>query len=415
MASGDVATVCGTGGTCTDDGLEDNDSLATATAAMPMHADLQICSGDSDYFRIDGAFRDLVTVRVDGFVSADGDIDLRLLSSTGTILSTSAGVTDSEVATACIGDTGRVYAQVLGFGTDENAYDVSIARMPMACCSDDTFEPDDTRATARRITGSAFDGTICPPDSDFVAVTVTGASLLHVEILFDEMIGDLDLELQRSDGTLIDSSTGITGSEVIDVMVPSAGTYYVRVYGFMMAANTYLGEVTATPVTTCTDTITCAIGQVCDGGTCASDACTSTASCPPMHLCPTYGPASAARHCGDACTVNADCRSAEACKWFPEGRACGVRGAGANGAACASATECGGQRACLPWSGGYCARAACRTNSDCETGTYCVDVSGTRACVIECESDPMRCRTAESYACRSVTDAAGTPRRACVP
>jgi hypothetical protein len=417
QACGDVATVCGSGMTpCTDDRFEDNDSIASATVVtMERYTGLQICPGDSDYFRIDGAFRDLVTVTVDGFRHADGDIDLRLLTPTGTIVASSASVTDRETATYCLGDTGRVFAQVFGYRMAQNRYDLAITRMPRACCSDDRFEPDDTRATARRLSGTSFEGTICPMNDDFLALSVSGASRIRVEVIFDAAIGDIDIELQGPDGTRIASSTGVTSTETIDAVVSAAGTYYVRIYGFLSAANTYLGEVTITPLSSCTSTSSCAIGTVCSGGACASDVCRSAADCPSMHLCPVYGPDPAVRHCGQRCSVNSECRSGEACKWFSEGRACGVRGAGANGAACRDATECGGQRACMAWRGGYCARAGCRGNADCETGTFCVPVRGTNVCVLECESDVDRCRTREGYVCDFVYDTASTLHLACVP
>jgi hypothetical protein len=416
-ACGDVATVCGGGpAICTNDGLEPNDTTAAATlASAPSYADLQICSGDVDVFRIDGAFRDLVTVRVSGFSHAAGDLDLRLVSPAGTILAASESASDAEETSYCLGDPARIFAQVLGYRGAQNGYDVSITRAPLACCPDDALEPDDTRATARTLSGASFEGTVCPMDDDFIAIPVASASRVQVEILFDAAIGDVDLELQGPDGTRIAISEGTTDTESIDATVPAAGTYYARVFGFRGAANMYLGDVTITPITSCAASRECMAGQVCEGGTCGSDACATVSDCPAMHLCPTWGPASAPRHCGAGCTVNTDCRSTEACKWFPEGRACATRGAGANGAACADAAACGGQRACLPWPAGYCARAGCRTNSDCETGTYCVDVAGTRACVLECESDETRCRSAEGYACDVMEDVGGTIRLACVP
>jgi len=412
---GDVATVCGGGPTsCTDDALEPNDSVAApATASMSSYSDLQICAGDEDFFRIDGAFGDRVTVRVDGFSHAAGDLDLRLLSASGTILASSASTMDVETATYCLGDPTRLIAQVLGYRMAQNGYDLTITREAMACCPDDSLEPDDTRATARRITGTTFEGTVCPMDDDFIAITVTGASRVQVELLFDAAIGDVDLELQGPTGTRIAISQGVGDTESIDAMVPAAGTYYARVFGYDGDANAYVGDVITTPITTCTATRECMTGQVCEASACGSDACSMVSDCPSMHLCPTYGPSSAPRHCGLACTVNTDCRSTEACKWFPEGRACGERGGGANGAACTDAGDCGGQRSCLPWRGGYCARAGCRTNADCESGTFCVDVEGTRACVVDC--DAGACRTADGHSCELVEDVGGTLHVACVP
>jgi len=187
QACGDVATVCGGGaGGCTDDRFEDNDSIASATpVTMERYRGLQICPGDSDFFRIDGAFRDLVTVTVDGFVHSEGDIDLRLLTESGAIVASSASITDREMATHCLGTSGRVYAQVFGYRNAQNRYDLTITRMPRACCSDDPFEPDDTRATARRLSGSTFEGTICPMNDDFIAIPVAGASRIRVQVRFD--------------------------------------------------------------------------------------------------------------------------------------------------------------------------------------------------------------------------------------
>lgn len=414
--------ICNPTMTCSADRYEPNDSIAAATtiAVNPgpptSHSDLRICSGDSDYFRIDGTFRDLITVTVDGFSHASGDLDLRLLSGAGTIVGSSAGLTDSESASYCLGDTGRIYAQVFGFGTAQNEYDLRVERTPMACCSDDAGEPDDSRATARPPVGTSFDGTICPGDDDFIAITVPGATRVEIDVIFDGGIGDIDVELQNSAGETILVSDEVGDSERIDTTVATAGTYYLRVYGFSSAANTYLGEVRLTPIETCSATWECATGRVCaNNGTCQSDICTEAASCPAMHLCPTYGAGAAVRHCGLSCGVNSDCRAGEACKWFPEGRACGLRGSSANGAACADATACGGQRACVPWMGGYCARVGCRSNADCETGTYCVASGSMNICVLECESDLDRCRTAEGYVCDVVADVAGEIQFACVP
>jgi hypothetical protein len=407
--------------TCTADSYEPNDAIASATAVTvvagtpTIFSDLQICSGDADYFQIDGAFRDLITVTVDGFSHAAGDLDLRLRSSTGTIVASSAGLSDVESASYCLGDTGRVYAQVLGFGSAQNQYDLRIERAPMACCSDDSGEPDDNRASARPPVGTTFEGTVCPEDDDFIAITVAGASRLAIEVVFDADIGDIDIELQNSAGERIAESAGIGDGESIDTTVSTAGTYYLRVYGYSRAANTYLGEIVITPIATCSATSECATGQTCAAsGTCLSDVCTDTNSCPSMHLCPTYGLSTATRHCGQTCSVNSDCRMGEACKWFPEGRACGMRGSNANGAACTDATVCGGQRACVPWANGYCARMGCLSNADCETGTYCVTEGGMNVCVLECESDFDRCRTSEGYNCDVVEDVSGEIRFACV-
>ncbi len=137
------------------------------------------------------------------------------------------------------------------------------------------------------------------------------------------------------------------------------------------------------------------------------------ASCPAMHLCPDPGPASGASDCAASCVVNADCRAGEACKWFAEGRGCARTGAGALGATCSSFRDCGVQRTCVDWPGGFCTRAGCTRNSDCESGTSCADVGGVRACALDCSTDMGRCRS--GYTCRSITDVSGSSRFVCAP
>jgi hypothetical protein len=414
LVCGTVAAVCDGVVACTEDGNEPNDSIAAATPLTGTTAMGQICANDPDYYRMSATISDQVVVRVDGFSHAAGDLDLRLLDGAGTILGSSAGTTDSEMVTFCARDTGSIYAHVLGYGGAENPYTLSVTRTPDACCVNDAFEPDDARATARPAVGDAFEGTLCPMDSDHIAIPVTGASRVQIDVTFDGMRSDIDIELYSPAGTVIASSRGTTDLETIDTMVTTAGTYVLRVFGFTAESNTYLGMVTVTGATTCTTTLECPSGQVCGGGVCRSDDCTSVSMCPAMHLCPDPGPSTGSSDCGQSCVSNADCRTFEACKWFPEGRACGTRGASANGAACTSFRDCGGQRACLDWPGGYCARAGCTTNSDCETGTFCVSHLGINVCALDCATDTTRCRS-PSYTCRSANDRAGASRRVCLP
>ncbi|MBZ0118809.1 MAG: PPC domain-containing protein, partial [Sandaracinaceae bacterium] len=374
--------------------------------------DGQICADDDDYFRIDGAFGDRVTVTLDGFTHAAGDLDLQLRSSTGTILASSATVRDMESASACIGEgADRVYARVFGFMGAQNAYALRVDREAGACCTDDGGEPDDTRSSARPLVGTDFDGTICPMDDDWIAVPVTGPSRIEATLIFTHAMGDLDLELYAPDGTLAGYSRGITDEESIGIDVGTAGTYALRVLGYGGAGNQYLGMVTLTARSGCTTSRDCPTDRVCSAGTCIPGACTGT--CPAMHTCSTGGPPPAANWCAMACTVNADCRSTEACKWFPEGRGCGARGSAANGDACATLADCGGQRACLSWPRGYCARAGCTSNSDCESGTYCVAQGGLNVCAKSCVVED--CREADGYTCAFRPTLGGTDRFVCVP
>ncbi len=414
-ACGPVSTVClGRSDTCTDDTYEPNDTLSSAATA-PDSLSGQICSGDDDFYRITTSTGTDLTVTIDGFVHGDGDSDLQLLGATGTILASSAGVTNSESVHYCVPSGGNVYARVLGYLGAENHYDMHVLRSAGSCCLDDAREDDDSRASARTLSGTSFDGTICPRDDDYVRFNVSSPTGVVITLVFDHSMGDLDLELYGPSGTLVAASRGTTDEEDITMDLFETGTYTIRVLGYMGALGDYLGEVRFTSFSGCTSSAGCPSGQVCDTGSCRSGSCTSSSTCPSGHICPTAGPGGGASTCGQSCTVNTDCKGSEACKWFPEGRYCGARGSGLNGAACTNFAACGGQRACVAWTGGYCARAGCAHNSDCETGTYCVNVSGQRVCALDCWAADEICRLSGGYDCNVATDTDGLVEFVCTP
>ena len=416
-ACGDVHAVCDPVPTCVDGAREDDDSALTARAlafsGTMAHAAAQICSGDDDFYRLTPMAMDQITIGI-AFTSSAGDLDLQLLDASSTILGSSAGTTDTESITYCARDASALIARVFGYDGAANAYTIDVTRAAGACCVDDAFEPDDSQASARALHGASFDGTICPNDDDWIALTTAGAAEIVIDIHFDVARADIDLELVGPSGAVIASSLGTTGTEHIDTTVSTAGIYAIHVFSLDdTMSNDYAGTATTTAVTTCTATLSCPTPQVCDSGRCRSGTCTTSAMCPATHLCPDAGPGTGASTCGAICALNADCRSTEACKWFPEGRACGVHGSAANGATCTSFADCGGQRACLDWPGGYCARARCTADSDCETGTFCTVVAGTNVCALDCTTDATRCHAGLS--CRSITGVSGTARHVCAP
>jgi len=415
-ACGGVREVCmGGGGACTNDARESDDTIATASTYTTPVTDGMICPDDVDHFRIDAMAGQRVDVTLDGFSSIEGDLDLVLLSSSGSIVGVSGGETDSEMVSYCTPASGPLYARVLGYLGDANHYRLTVATGTGACCVDDTREPDDTRATAHPVVPGTIDGTICPRDDDYAAFALSGPSHVVVTIVFDATT-DLDLELYDPSGTVIAASRGVTDTETIDTMVTAPGNYAIRVFGYGGSAGDYLGELRITGSTSgCTTSMGCATGTICSAGSCVDDACTRTSDCPATYLCAAAGPGSPVSDCGAPCTTNAGCRSSEACKWFPEGRACGIRGSHQNGEGCATFRDCGGQRACMPWPSGYCARAGCSSNSDCESGTFCVPVNGVHVCAKDCLASSSVCRLSEGYACDYRVDFGSGERFVCVP
>lgn len=416
MACGDVAAVCMASTACTNDSNEPNEDVAHATALSGSEMG-QVCELDSDVYSVTASAGTRVDFTVNGFASDEGDLDLQILAADGTILASSASTDDIEMASYCMSTSGTLYARVFGYHDAVNGYTISSSTGSCSACTDDSGENDDTFATARALEGTdadrLFDGTICPSDGDFIGFDVAATAMVTVSLTTDGS-GDVDIELLGSSGRIAISES-VTGDEIIEQTL-GAGHYVVHVYAFEETTTAYyVGSVTIGASSTCTTTTDCPLDTVCNAGHCVSDVCTSTASCPSGHLCPVAGPGAAVRHCAPACEVNSDCRSSStnACKRFAEGQGCARRGSAANGSACATFADCGGQRACMPWPSGYCARADCAANSECESGTYCGTVSGAGVCVLDCSSTPSLCRS--GYTCSTLSDSAGASRHACVP
>ncbi|MBN2475981.1 MAG: pre-peptidase C-terminal domain-containing protein [Pirellulales bacterium] len=102
---------------------------------------------------------------------------------------------------------------------------------------DDGYEPNDSLADAYDLSSregtwlSSVGGMGIQRDDDWYGISVASDALrLVAEVTFNDADGNVDLALYDDSGTLLQSSTSLTDSERIDYAVPSAGTYYLRVY-----------------------------------------------------------------------------------------------------------------------------------------------------------------------------------------
>jgi Bacterial Ig domain/Bacterial pre-peptidase C-terminal domain len=143
--------------------------------------------------------------------------------------------------------------------------------MPSGPCADDSYEDNDTRAqaSANAVTNGPLppgthDFVACPKvnppatgsvmDDDYFQIKTTADTKLDLW-LYGNGESDLDLNLYRSDGTVLSKSTSLTADENIIKCVP-AGTYYVKVNGYDAIRSEYLFDYLATPETcntTCVD------------------------------------------------------------------------------------------------------------------------------------------------------------------
>jgi len=101
---------------------------------------------------------------------------------------------------------------------------------------DDNYEPNDTLETAYIGFGeqkwlNTVDGYGIQADSDWYRITVnSGYTRVKVDLRFTHSEGNINLRLYDSSGTTLKISMTTTDNEYIDYIVPSGGTYYIRVY-----------------------------------------------------------------------------------------------------------------------------------------------------------------------------------------
>ena len=230
-----------------DDAFEPNDTRSAAkslgTISRTTTIDRLVMADSHDWYRFylpaKGTVDDAVVL---DFLNSQGDLDLRLYNSFGVRLRTSATVNDGERISLRGLARGTYYIDAYGYRGAENP-DYSLTIRRRAPLVDDAYEENDSRTAARNL------GTVAEPqtlaslamadNADWYSFTMNGpgTSADFVEISFEHAQGDLELALFNSAGTRVRLSDGATDAERVSVAGLPAGTYFVRVFGFLGATN----------------------------------------------------------------------------------------------------------------------------------------------------------------------------------
>lgn len=222
-----------------DDAFEQNDTRTEAADLGTLADSVRTWSGklyDDDWFK----FRTLSTGTASDsikltFKHSRGDINIRLTSSTGTVLRSALGVTDTETISLGGLAAGNYAIQVFGAGGATNpSYKLTIdapAHSPLP--PDDAREENDTRQTASLITGSSNQvlTNLVNNDDDWFTFTTTQKGTMSnlVQIGFDHSKGNLTLGLYNSRGKLLKESNGLANYESLALTGLAEGTYFLKV------------------------------------------------------------------------------------------------------------------------------------------------------------------------------------------
>jgi hypothetical protein len=253
------------GGGGEEDAYEANDTFETARDLGTLEGNfnleddaegqaiVSVEKGDVDWFTFtttgESKGGDKITVNYDAEV---GIVGLELYDANGFFLD--FGFDDDYDGDASISlqglDAGTYSVLVYGFGFEDLEYNLSFQTPSDGGTpddDDDRYEQNDSFDAAKdlnpavnenpKLTGlnTYEDLKIVSNDDDWFSFT-TDAGNVTVRIDFEHSKGDLDLELYDADNNLIRSSDGINNVEDITENL-AAGTYYVKVLGFLGASN----------------------------------------------------------------------------------------------------------------------------------------------------------------------------------
>lgn len=234
------------------DQYEDNDALLTAfnlgtLSGVESLTNLSIDDDDWFQFTTLGTGTADSSVQID-FLHAAGDIDLRLVDANGELIAASDSTGDRETLSLDGLAAGRYYIHVYGFvGVTNPNYTLTIAPPPSSSAiSPDSFEPNNSQANAialGTLTGSyhQFNNLSIHEgnNDDWFQFTIAtdGAAGDAATIQFDSELGDIDLELYSQNGDLLVYSYGDGDTETVRLDGLAAGTYSLRIYGYLGATQ----------------------------------------------------------------------------------------------------------------------------------------------------------------------------------
>ncbi len=205
---------------------------------------------DVDFFKVvlsaTGGSGDFIAITFD---SEQANLDMLLFSGTeidpDTVVGFSSNPTGPERISLERLPAGEYLLAIFASddGITEYQLEVDLPE-PVGAIPEDRFEPNDTRANALEVAGSdSLNGLSIhnSADEDYfkIELQADGTAENFIAITFVDEIGDLDLQLLDSSGTVVDRSLSVTDNERISLDGVSQGVYYARVYGYQSDTNVY--------------------------------------------------------------------------------------------------------------------------------------------------------------------------------
>ena len=243
------ASVSDVGTLVKDDKYEDNDILEDAYTGLADGVWLADVDGfgisnDADWFQVAVASSGNRRIKIEClFTHNEGDIDIVLFDLSGNVIGQDAmSSTDNEYLNVVVPSAGIYCVKVWNrFGYTGNNYNLRWRSFP-----EDNYEPNNSLAGAftglpKGVWLSSVDGPGYQGDVDWYKTVVADDTKrrIVVDCTFTHSEGDINIALYNFSGTQLYFNSTTNDNEQIDFVVPSTGTYYVRVTSFEYMESAY--------------------------------------------------------------------------------------------------------------------------------------------------------------------------------
>jgi V8-like Glu-specific endopeptidase len=191
-------------------------------------------SKDLDFYSVKAKSGAKVKIKTE-FKHSSGDLDVYRVDSKGAVLQKVESSNDNEELTFTSNGS-TAYFVVFGYKGAKNAYKLKVT----VTGGSSTPQSNNTMATATVLSSdSSFaDALEYKNDVDYYKFSLRSSKTVKASIEFTHSRGDLDFKLYDTNGKLVKSSAGTKNIESISMYLKK-GTYYLKVYGYKGAKNSY--------------------------------------------------------------------------------------------------------------------------------------------------------------------------------
>ena len=207
----------------------------------------------------------------------------------------------------------------------------------LACegCGHDEFENNPDAENAARIELGIYELTLCRGEQDWFVIYINAGDTLAVGLDFIDNILDIDMALFDIEQNMLDTSTGISNTEMVAFTSEVNKRVLIKIHGVGSTSSSYIMNISLNP--DCTSDDDCEDGNICTDFECIEE-CRYDSDCTEK-IC-------LENICINGCRSNNDCSEGKACE------------------------------------NNICFTPECMTSGDCNNGNICVDYECTA-----CEED----------------------------